>query len=104
MPVSLPKREGSVESFRFDSPLTNIGAFEAKLIGESFAQANVNIRYAYSSPALRCVQTCHNVFRGKDDQVIREYSRNTTKTFNNFNRRSEVKFCHKILLSPQDWV
>ncbi|XP_065206604.1 ecdysteroid-phosphate phosphatase-like [Planococcus citri] len=64
MPISLPKREGSIESFRFDSPLTNIGAFESSLIGESLALAGVNIRHAYSSPALRCVQTCHNVFRG----------------------------------------
>lgn len=65
MPITLPKRAGYPESFEEDTPLTNVGVLEARLTGEGMALKNKAIRYAFCSPALRCVQTCHGVLSGK---------------------------------------
>ena len=65
MPTRLPKRRNYPNSFREDTPLTNVGMYEARLTGEGLSVAGANIRYAYCSPALRCVQTCHNVLTGE---------------------------------------
>lgn len=64
MPVKLAQRHGYPESFRYDTPLTNIGIFQAKLTGEGLLLAGVDIRYVFCSPALRCIETCHHVLTG----------------------------------------
>uniref|UniRef100_A0A1I8FJW7 Phosphoglycerate mutase (2,3-diphosphoglycerate-dependent) n=1 Tax=Macrostomum lignano TaxID=282301 RepID=A0A1I8FJW7_9PLAT len=50
-----------VEDFDRDTPLTLIGQFR---MGEALARAGVRYTYAYSSPALRCVQTAHHLLQG----------------------------------------
>lgn len=55
---------GEASAYLKDSPLTNIGLFEAKLVGESLRDNNVNIEHVYCSPSFRCIQTCDSVLRG----------------------------------------
>ncbi len=47
-----------------DSPLTEIGKFQAKLTGEALGNEGFKIHYCYASPALRCIQTAHQVLQG----------------------------------------
>lgn len=64
MPPSLPKRKGGPRDYFRDSPLTNIGMFQAILAGESLKEANVNIEHVYCSPAYRSVQSCDGALKG----------------------------------------
>ncbi|CAH1126437.1 unnamed protein product [Ceutorhynchus assimilis] len=72
MPISLPERRGGSTAYLKDSPLTNVGVFEAKLVGEALREQNITIDQVYCSPSYRCLQTCDSVLRG-------------------FNRRDELK-------------
>ncbi|PAA47205.1 hypothetical protein BOX15_Mlig000018g1 [Macrostomum lignano] len=62
IPEVLPTRP--VEDFDRDTPLTLIGQFVSHQMGEALARAGVRYTYAYSSPALRCVQTAHHLLQG----------------------------------------
>ncbi|XP_065224414.1 ecdysteroid-phosphate phosphatase-like [Planococcus citri] len=64
MPVILPQRQNYPNSFKEDTPLTNVGLLEAKLTGEALGLDGITVKYAYCSPALRCVQTCHSLLTG----------------------------------------
>ncbi|XP_066255423.1 ecdysteroid-phosphate phosphatase isoform X2 [Euwallacea similis] len=70
MPKSLPERKGGAAAYLKDSPLTNIGLYEAKLVGESLKDRNVTIDGVYCSPSFRCVQTCDSVLKGLDRQDL----------------------------------
>ncbi|XP_066143355.1 ecdysteroid-phosphate phosphatase [Euwallacea fornicatus] len=70
MPKSLPERKGGAAAYLKDSPLTNIGLYEAKLVGESLKDRNVAIDAVYCSPSFRCVQTCDSVLKGLDRQDL----------------------------------
>ncbi|XP_078674734.1 LOW QUALITY PROTEIN: ubiquitin-associated and SH3 domain-containing protein B-like [Branchiostoma floridae x Branchiostoma belcheri] len=61
LPRKLPSREGSPLSFAEDSPLTEMGWFQARLTGEAMRRTGVHISQVYSSPSLRCVQTADAV-------------------------------------------
>lgn len=64
MPKSLPKRKNCPEGWQNDSPLTNIGLFQAKLVGEAMYEAGVHVDHVFCSPAYRCVQTCTSALEG----------------------------------------
>ncbi|KAH1006289.1 hypothetical protein HUJ05_007038 [Dendroctonus ponderosae] len=64
MPKTLPERKGGAAAYLTDSPLTNIGLFEAKLVGEALRDQNVTIEEVYCSPSYRCIQTCDSVLKG----------------------------------------
>ncbi|KAJ8966440.1 hypothetical protein NQ317_012681 [Molorchus minor] len=53
-----------------DSPLTNIGIFEASMVGEALKEKDITIDAAYCSPSFRCIQTCDAVLRALDTSNI----------------------------------
>lgn len=71
MPETIPKRAQGPSGYLKDTPLTNVGVFQATQVGEGLKSKNMDIAYAYSSPALRSIQTCDGFLRGcnKRDSV-----------------------------------
>lgn len=63
MPADLPYR-ASKRDFIGDSPLTEIGQFQARLTGEALGNEGFKIHYCYASPALRCIQTANQILTG----------------------------------------
>ena len=61
MPKRLPTRNGGPETFAQDSPITEIGACQARLTGESLFAHGIKFTKVFSSPAFRCVQTAESV-------------------------------------------
>jgi ubiquitin-associated and SH3 domain-containing protein len=64
MPKSLPQRKSGISGWQKDSPLTNIGEFQARLTGDCMREHGVTIDHVYCSPSFRCVQTCTNILEG----------------------------------------
>ncbi|XP_071806227.1 ubiquitin-associated and SH3 domain-containing protein B-like [Asterias amurensis] len=64
MPKKVPVRAGGPPSFNKDSPITEVGQFQATLTGESMRENGIKITHVYSSPALRCVQTAQAILQG----------------------------------------
>ncbi|XP_041470818.1 ubiquitin-associated and SH3 domain-containing protein B-like [Lytechinus variegatus] len=64
MPKKVPQRPGGAQDFKKDSPITEMGVYQARMTGEALKAAGVKISYCYSSPALRCSQTAHAVLQG----------------------------------------
>ncbi|XP_055678957.1 ecdysteroid-phosphate phosphatase isoform X1 [Lutzomyia longipalpis] len=64
MPKTLPRRKNVILGWQKDSPLTNVGVYQANLIGEGLREAGVNFSHVYSSPSFRCVQTATGVLTG----------------------------------------
>ncbi|XP_053690027.1 protein UBASH3A homolog [Sabethes cyaneus] len=62
MPKSLPRRKSSL--WQRDSPLTNIGRYQARLTGEAMKDAGVRIDHVFSSPSFRCIQTATSILEG----------------------------------------
>lgn len=63
MPANLPIRN-SKRDFIGDSPLTEVGRFQARLTGEALGEESYRIHYCYTSPALRCIQTAQQILQG----------------------------------------
>ena len=64
MPISLPHRRNPFRDFIGDSPITEIGACQARLTGEALAANDSFAQYCYASPSLRCIQTAHCILQG----------------------------------------
>ncbi|XP_052891351.1 protein UBASH3A homolog isoform X2 [Anopheles moucheti] len=62
MPRTLPARKPSL--WKRDSPLTNVGRYQALLVGEGMKDAGVRIEKVYCSPSFRCIQTATSVLEG----------------------------------------
>ncbi|GFR80105.1 ubiquitin-associated and SH3 domain-containing protein B [Elysia marginata] len=63
LPTTVIARENHSD-FLKDSPLTEVGKFQARATGDALGREGVNIQHVYSSPSLRCVQTAQNVIDG----------------------------------------
>lgn len=44
--------------------MTNVGLYQAQLVGQALKRAHVSIKSVYCSPAYRCVQTCNAILEG----------------------------------------
>ncbi|UJR29127.1 hypothetical protein I4U23_010341 [Adineta vaga] len=64
MPLSLPRRRNPFRDFIGDSPITEIGASQARLTGEALAANDSLAQYCYCSPSLRCIQTAYYMLQG----------------------------------------
>lgn len=64
MPQVLPERRNVPQGWEKDSPLTNVGVFQAQTVGEALRRNGIRIDRAYVSPAFRCVSTCSGVLEG----------------------------------------
>ncbi|XP_030834282.1 ubiquitin-associated and SH3 domain-containing protein B isoform X2 [Strongylocentrotus purpuratus] len=64
MPKRVPQRPGGGQDFKKDSPITEIGVYQARMTGEALKAAGIKISYCYASPSLRCSQTAHAVLQG----------------------------------------
>ncbi|KAH7945652.1 hypothetical protein HPB49_013562 [Dermacentor silvarum] len=61
MPAVVPERKGGYMDYAKDSPLTNIGLYQATLTGNAMCESGVTFSHVFSSPSLRCIQTCTNI-------------------------------------------
>ena len=62
MPREVPRRLPG--EFSKDSPITEMGQFQAQLTGAGLKQQGLSIHHVYCSPALRCVQTADAILEG----------------------------------------
>ena len=63
LPISLPPRTDHKDYIK-DSPLTELGKFQARATGDAFKRAGLDIKHVYVSPSFRCIQTAQNVVDG----------------------------------------
>lgn len=63
MPATMPVRN-NINHWTTDSPLTNVGLLQARLIGESLKKSKEVIKIAICSPMYRCVQTLDAILTG----------------------------------------
>ncbi|CAL1539245.1 unnamed protein product [Lymnaea stagnalis] len=68
LPKTMIKRQ-PITDYSKDSPLTELGMFQARATGDAFRKADVDIKNIYVSPSLRCVQTAQNVIEGLDNNA-----------------------------------
>ncbi|XP_058454139.1 ecdysteroid-phosphate phosphatase-like [Malaya genurostris] len=62
MPRTLLQRKSC--HWKRDTPLTNLGRYQAHLTGEAMKDAGVQIDLVYSSPSFRCIQTASSILEG----------------------------------------
>lgn len=71
LPRRIPTRRGGPKDFFLDGPISEIGTFQARLIGEALRAKGVTFTEVYSSPSLRCIQTATSVLEGLMDTQTR---------------------------------
>ena len=71
MPKSVPKRLGGASVYTSDSPVTEIGLFQARLTGEGMREQGIRVSHVFCSPALRCVQTADAILKGLNDSTVK---------------------------------
>jgi len=69
LPLKLNPRAGFPESYRYDAPITELGAMTAQMIGRGFTANKLPAATILSSPALRCVQTASNIVKAMDNKL-----------------------------------
>jgi ubiquitin-associated and SH3 domain-containing protein len=99
MPQDLPHR-GNKREFLGDSPLTEIGQFQAKLSGEALGMEGYKIHYCYVSPALRCIQTAHQILSGKIKLKINLFIFNKINNFFKIRTAQGLEKIVKIRIEP----
>lgn len=62
MPEKLQERK--LNDWMNDTPLTRIGMYQSKLVGDSLKCNGIKFDHALSSPSYRCVQTCDGILKG----------------------------------------
>lgn len=62
-PKVLPKRQGGLDSFLYDPPITRRGQADSLACGKSIDQAKVQPSFIYCSPSLRCIETANTIRR-----------------------------------------
>lgn len=65
--VNLPKKmikRKDYKDFLIDPPLTELGLYQCKQLGEELAAQGIQIDHIYASPALRCIQTADKIIEG----------------------------------------
>jgi broad specificity phosphatase PhoE len=69
LPLKLPPRAGFPESYRYDSPITELGAMTSQMIGRGFTANKLSNAYVITSPGLRCAQTASNIIKAMDNKL-----------------------------------
>jgi ubiquitin-associated SH3 domain-containing protein len=64
MPHNMPLRSDK-RDYVNDSPITEIGKFQARLTGEALAEQGFRFSYCYVSPSLRCIQTADQILKAQ---------------------------------------
>uniref|UniRef100_A0A7M6DRC6 SH3 domain-containing protein n=1 Tax=Clytia hemisphaerica TaxID=252671 RepID=A0A7M6DRC6_9CNID len=71
LPRRIPTRRGGPKDFFMDGPISEIGTFQAKLIGEALRAKGVTFTQVFCSPSLRCIQTASSVLEGLMDTRLK---------------------------------
>ncbi|KAF8353878.1 hypothetical protein PRIPAC_95501 [Pristionchus pacificus] len=64
LPRNVPRRSDGHEGFERDTPLTEMGYLQSKLIGRAMRDQGIQIDHIYTSSALRCIQTGVGIIKG----------------------------------------
>ncbi|GMT06083.1 hypothetical protein PENTCL1PPCAC_28257, partial [Pristionchus entomophagus] len=64
LPRNVPRRSDGHEGFESDTPLTEMGYLQSKLIGRAMRDQGIQIDHIYVSSALRCIQTGVGIIKG----------------------------------------
>ncbi|KAI3386588.1 hypothetical protein SNEBB_011170 [Seison nebaliae] len=68
LPLNIYPR--SKEDHLFDPPLTSLGHYQCRLLGQYFKSQGINFSAAFSSPALRCVQSITNILKANHQREL----------------------------------
>ncbi|GMT36147.1 hypothetical protein PFISCL1PPCAC_27444, partial [Pristionchus fissidentatus] len=76
LPRNVPRRSDGFEGFEKDTPLTEMGYLQSKLIGRAIRDQGIHIDHIYTSSALRCIQTAVGLIKGyglgrSDEQILK---------------------------------